>query len=157
MRPQALTQTQDAQAWRFGGLPITGVAGTINASSHEQSCGRVAAGKNCTMKRRIVSCIVAAATGDAIKASVYARPGKCLLVAVNTDTRTEHTASVRVDRKALGLPDDCAVLDAETNTPFPAQPGHIELHIAPREVRYLYLVAPQADASPDAEKAKVAP
>ncbi|HUU60046.1 MAG TPA: glycoside hydrolase domain-containing protein, partial [Phycisphaerae bacterium] len=31
---------------------------------------------------------VAPATGDAIKASVYARPGKCLLVAVNTDTRT---------------------------------------------------------------------
>jgi hypothetical protein len=82
---------------------------------------------------------VVSSSHDAVKASVYRRPGACLVVALNADTRTDQQAHLVVDADALKLPRDFIVLDAETKQPAAMDRGGIPVRLAPRDVRYLYL------------------
>jgi hypothetical protein len=82
---------------------------------------------------------VVSSSQDAVKASVYRRAGACLLVALNTDTRSDQEAKLTVDAEALKLPRDFIVLDAEAKQPVAMDGGSIPVRLAPRDVRYLYL------------------
>ncbi len=80
-----------------------------------------------------------ASNNDKVKASAFIRPGKSLIVVVNTDTAARQKAAVRIDAGKLGLTAAPAVLDPVTGKPVPLRRSSIAVDLAPRAVRYLLI------------------
>ena len=76
-----------------------------------------------------------------IKASVYRKDGRCLLVALNTDTASAHAATLTPDAKALGLDDDWKAVDAETGKAVARKGGAFDVRLSPRDWQCILLDA----------------
>ncbi|MBF0244468.1 MAG: hypothetical protein HQL31_04265, partial [Planctomycetes bacterium] len=75
-----------------------------------------------------------------VKASTYTKPGRSLIVLVNTDVRKPHASTISIHEKKLGLYGGCKVLDAVSAVELQSTDGIIEIQLEEREVKYLHVV-----------------
>jgi hypothetical protein len=81
-----------------------------------------------------------ASDAEAVKASTYLRPGKALVVAVNTDTRAAHAAALTLDPQKLGLTaGPIEAEDPDSGQGVPVKDGRIAVKLGPRRVAYFLL------------------
>ncbi|MBS3762745.1 MAG: carbohydrate-binding family 9-like protein [Planctomycetes bacterium] len=93
-------------------------------------------------------CPVSSST-DTVKASAFVRPGKTLLVIVNTDTESEHECSIRLDRRGLGLAGvSVQYRDPVSQEIFKQDGNALKFKIAPRDVQYLVIEPAKMGARP---------
>lgn len=82
-------------------------------------------------------------SADAVKASAFVRPGKSLIVVVNTETESARQSTLRLDAGKLGLPGvSLRVIDPITRKELALDDATIELRLPARQVQYI-LVRPE--------------